>query len=152
MFYMYSSRFIGRVARVNYESGEIVINRGSEHGIKVGERLHVVRLGDEIIDPDTNESLGQMESLVGRVQVIHVQENMSTAVSLDRFPRASSAPKSSMTATTTLNTLFESMRAAANQIAATPHSASSARELDQIQHSFAYSGLNASVGDLVVRV
>lgn len=147
MFYMYSSRFIGRVARVNFESGEVVINRGSEHGIKVGERLHIVRLGDEIIDPDTNESLGQMESLVGRVQVIHVQENMSTALSLDRFPRNASTHRSSTPTTTTLNALFESMRTAANS-----HIAPSNREFDQLQHSLPYSGLNASVGDLVVRV
>lgn len=147
----YSSRVIGKVARVNVDSGEIIINRGSNNGIKLGERFHVVRLGDEIIDPDNNQSLGQMETLVGRVQVVHVQESMATAVSLDRVPILPPSSKASPT-TSSVSSLFEVIRAAAS--ATSVHSASSVRDRD-IQHAkqnLSYVSLKAAVGDIVVRV
>lgn len=61
---------------------EIVLNRGTEHEVNVGDRYLVFGLGSEIFDPDTNESLGVLEEVRGRVEVKHVQEKMATARSI----------------------------------------------------------------------
>lgn len=77
------TRFAGRVASVDRLGESVIINRGENHSIRLGDTFHIVRLGEEIRDPDTGETLGTREILVGRVQVIHVQENISTAIALD---------------------------------------------------------------------
>lgn len=57
----------------------IVINRGSEHGVKFGERFLVYSLSDkEITDPETGKSLGFLEINKGSGTVIHVQDKMAT--------------------------------------------------------------------------
>lgn len=58
---------------------KIVINRGSEHGIKPGQRFLIYKLEEEpLVDPDTGENLGQLEIVRGTGRVIHVQERLST--------------------------------------------------------------------------
>jgi hypothetical protein len=57
----------------------VVINRGAEHDVKLGQRFLVYTLSEEeILDPITNESLGHLEIVKGTGKVIHVQEKMST--------------------------------------------------------------------------
>ena len=56
----------------------VVINRGSTHGIKEGQRMLVYSLSDEEIqDPETGESLGSLEIYKGTGKVIAVQEKLS---------------------------------------------------------------------------
>ena len=56
----------------------VVINRGSMHGIKEGQRMLVYSLSDEEIqDPETGESLGSLEIYKGTGKVIAVQEKLS---------------------------------------------------------------------------
>lgn len=56
----------------------IVINRGNEHDIRLGQRFLVYCLSDEeIIDPITNEPLGYLEIVKGTGKVINVQERIS---------------------------------------------------------------------------
>jgi hypothetical protein len=58
---------------------KLAINRGSEQGIRVGQRILVYCLSDEeITDPNTGESLGYLEIVKGTGKVIHIQEKMST--------------------------------------------------------------------------
>lgn len=58
---------------------KIVINAGSNQNIHNGEKFLIYSLSDkEIIDPDTNESLGYLEIVKGTGVVTHVQEKMST--------------------------------------------------------------------------
>lgn len=57
---------------------KIVINAGSESGIKLNQRYLLYNLGEEVFDPDTNESLGCLELVKGTGKVVHVQQKMST--------------------------------------------------------------------------
>lgn len=58
---------------------KVVINRGTEHDIKLGQRFLVYNLSDEeILDPVKHESLGYLEVVKGTGKVIHVQEKMAT--------------------------------------------------------------------------
>ena len=59
----------------------IVINRGNNGGIKKGDRFIIYHEGDEIFDPDTNESLGKVEIISGIGKIINVQEKISTLLS-----------------------------------------------------------------------
>jgi hypothetical protein len=72
------SVFPAKVAEV-IDNYKLVINKGSLHGIREGQRVLVYRLSNEdIIDPDTGESLGNLEIVRGTGKVIHLQENLST--------------------------------------------------------------------------
>ena len=69
--------FEGRVAQI-IDDHRIVVNKGREHGVRVGQRFLILAIGDEIFDPETNESLGQVEIVKVRGEVTHIQDNMST--------------------------------------------------------------------------
>lgn len=56
----------------------VVINAGRADGVKVGQRFLIYKIGDEVVDPDTKESLGRLEVVKGIGEVIHVQEKMAT--------------------------------------------------------------------------
>ena len=62
---------------------EITINRGEGGGVAVGETFNVFAQGEELIDPDTKESLGREEVKVGRVKISQVNPKTSTAEILD---------------------------------------------------------------------
>ncbi len=47
----------------------VIINSGKEGGVKVGDVFVVVRKGEDLIDPDTGESLGSSEEELGVIQV-----------------------------------------------------------------------------------
>lgn len=70
-------KFPAVVARV-VEPYRVVINRGLEQDIKLGQRFLVYSLSnEEILDPITQEALGYLEVVKGTGKVIHVQEKMS---------------------------------------------------------------------------
>ena len=56
----------------------VVLNRGARDGISEGDEFVVFNLGEEISDPKTGESLGILEKIKGKGEVIHVQERMCT--------------------------------------------------------------------------
>ena len=62
---------------------EITINRGEGGGVAVGDTFNVFALGEELIDPDTKESLGREEAKVGRVKITQVNPKTSTAQILE---------------------------------------------------------------------
>ena len=45
---------------------KIVINKGANDGIKVGQVFLVYKEDEELFDPDTNESLGRLEIVKGK--------------------------------------------------------------------------------------
>lgn len=49
---------------------KIIINGGAEDGLKAGGRFFVFRAGEELVDPDTGESLGSEETQVGEIEVV----------------------------------------------------------------------------------
>lgn len=57
----------------------VVLGAGSEHGVQEGMEFLIYELGDDIIDPETKESLGRLEIQKGRVFVISAQPKMSVA-------------------------------------------------------------------------
>lgn len=58
---------------------QITINRGDGTDIAVGQIWNVFAVGEELIDPDTKESLGREEILTGKVRIIGVLPKTSTA-------------------------------------------------------------------------
>jgi hypothetical protein len=72
-------------ATVAYVMGDykIVINRGVEQGVKVGDTYLIYAIGPEMIDPETDESLGNLEIVRGRAVVRHVQEKVSTLETIE---------------------------------------------------------------------
>jgi len=56
---------------------EVVVNVGSEHGVQSDMEFIVYSIGDEITDPDTGESLGNVERVKARVYPDHIQENIT---------------------------------------------------------------------------
>lgn len=66
-----------KVAKVRDEYC-LVLNKGSKNGLKVGQRFLIYSIGEEIFDPDTKESLGQLEIVKGTGKVTHLQPTMAT--------------------------------------------------------------------------
>jgi len=62
---------------------EVTINRGEGGGAAVGDTFNVFALGEELIDPDTKESLGREEAKVGKVKITQVNPKTSTAQILE---------------------------------------------------------------------
>ncbi len=69
--------FPAQVASIENKT-TIVINRGEDDGVNLDEIYLIYREGKEIIDPETKESLGALEVVLGKGKVVHVQPKMST--------------------------------------------------------------------------
>ncbi len=68
----------GKIAEI-LSSYAVVINLGSKDGISEGDKFVIYQIGKEIVDPETNESLGKLEVHKGTVIAKVVQENMCIA-------------------------------------------------------------------------
>lgn len=64
---------------IGITGGEVSLNRGDGGGLAPGLVLDVFLTGDEMVDPDTGESLGFEELKVGRVQVSEILPRFSKA-------------------------------------------------------------------------
>lgn len=62
----------------------VILSAGSQHGVREGMVFVIYQLGDPIIDPETLESLGQLEIIKGRVKVYHVQDKLCHASTFSR--------------------------------------------------------------------
>lgn len=76
-----SSNYTAKIVSINEDEKTFVINKGSEDYIRKDDIYLIFELGDEIIDPDTDESLGRLEIVKGTARVSHIQEKMSTIIS-----------------------------------------------------------------------
>jgi hypothetical protein len=81
-----TERYSAKIVKV-VDDYTIVVNRGIDGGLKVGDQFVVVCLGEVILDPDTNEDLGKLEIVKGKAEVVHVQDKMATLKSC-RYSRA----------------------------------------------------------------
>ncbi len=72
---------------VKADPGQIYLNLGQDV-VSMGDRLRVMRMGEELIDPDTGISLGGAMTDLGEIEVSQVQEKFSIArpVSLSGDP------------------------------------------------------------------
>jgi len=77
-----SERYFAKVVKVE-DKFTVVINKGSSTGLKEGDQFIVAGIGDVIMDPDTNEELGSLEIVRGKVVASHVQEKIATMKSCD---------------------------------------------------------------------
>jgi hypothetical protein len=68
--------FPAAVAKV-IDDCKVVINRGLSNGIRESQRMLIYRIDEEIKDPDTGESLGNLELVIGTGKVIFVQEKIA---------------------------------------------------------------------------
>lgn len=74
----------GKVVKI-IDEYTIVTNIGKNVDIKIGQEFNIISIGDEILDPDTNEILGNLEIFKGVVKVSYVQERMSTMTSASSY-------------------------------------------------------------------
>jgi hypothetical protein len=68
--------FPAKVLRI--ANGQLTINL-SQEATSVGTLYQVWRLDEELIDPDTGESLGAAEELVGEVKIVSCQPRFALA-------------------------------------------------------------------------
>lgn len=67
----------GTVAKVG-DDGVIVINRGEDDGVKVGDTLVIYQPGDTITDPDTGKVIGRDDDKrIGSMKITSVQKRLS---------------------------------------------------------------------------
>jgi len=71
--------YIFPVLVMQMRGDDIFINRGEGAGINVGEIYQIYSVGEELIDPATNESLGSEEMLLGEVKITRVNPKFSIA-------------------------------------------------------------------------
>mgnify|MGYP001555577940 CR=1 FL=1 len=62
-----SDRFFGKVVST-IDGYTIVMNKGSDNGVKAGDKFLIVSFGDTIVDPDTQEELERLEIVKGQVR------------------------------------------------------------------------------------
>lgn len=73
--YLYPMKVVKRDRK-----GQVIINRGKDGGLKKGQLLDVFYADEELIDPDTGESLGSSEEFVGKVKVVRINPKITIAV------------------------------------------------------------------------
>lgn len=73
-------------AKIIAQTNELVtINRGDGTGIAKGQIWSVFAIGEELIDPDTGESLGSEEVPVGKVEILAVTPKFSRAKVIEDY-------------------------------------------------------------------
>ena len=61
----------------------IVINSGRKDGVEYDDRFLVYEVGEELFDPETDESLGNIEIVKGRGKPRHIQDQLTTLESVE---------------------------------------------------------------------
>lgn len=78
----------GKVAQI-LTSRELVINRGSGHGVEIGMQFAVLNeRGADIVDPDTGESLGSIDVPKVLVKIVRISEKLAVASTFRKFETA----------------------------------------------------------------
>ncbi len=69
----------GRIIKVDDKAKKLYINSGKLDGQRVGKTYLVYRKGEDLIDPDSGESLGSEMIKVGKVKIMTLQDRFSIA-------------------------------------------------------------------------
>ena len=64
---------------IGFDGEQVLIDRGTEHGVFQGMELEVFREGEEFKHPLTSEALGRMDKELGMIRVLQVQEQFAVA-------------------------------------------------------------------------
>jgi len=76
----------GKVLKIFDETG-LLIDLGSEDGVKRGDRFVVIEKGESIADPGSGDSLGELEYVKVELAAVDVQERLSILTTdLDEQP------------------------------------------------------------------
>lgn len=67
----------GKVAAI-LDQYTLVLNIGTENGVKKGMKFVIYELGDSISDPETAAVLGSLEIVKGFAEVVNIQEKLCT--------------------------------------------------------------------------
>ena len=59
---------------VKVSGNQIFLNTGSDDGRKAGDAFVVYRAGEELVDPDTGESLGAQTEKIGKIEIVEVKD------------------------------------------------------------------------------
>jgi len=78
---------------VGIKGPDVTINRGEGSGIKVGEVWEIFGTGEEMVDPDTGESLGKTETKLGEIVIDRVKPKVSEGHVKDGSPDTIGADK-----------------------------------------------------------
>lgn len=68
----------GKVLKV-FDESTLLVNLGRKEGVRRGNTIVVIEKGGDVKDPDTGESLGELELIKAELVVLDVQERMSVA-------------------------------------------------------------------------
>ncbi len=70
------------------EDGEVVVNRGEQFGVQVGQTMEMRVEGAELIDPETGEVLGRQTGRpIGQLRVTRVEERVAYCEVVEGEPR-----------------------------------------------------------------
>ncbi len=69
----------GAIKIIKITGNQVYINSGGADGEKVGKTYGIYRVGEEMLDPDTGESLGSEEERIGTARVVKVNPKYSIA-------------------------------------------------------------------------
>lgn len=78
----------GKVIKI-LDGYKLVINKGSRDGVIKSNRFLIYHLDEEMIDPDTGNSLGWLEIVCGEGKPEHIQERITTLVTCRQDVRKS---------------------------------------------------------------
>lgn len=71
----------GKIIRILDEQ-RIVVNAGFEQGVKPGDRFHILKIGEAVTDPESGETLGELQTVKAEVAAVHVQDKLSLMMPL----------------------------------------------------------------------
>jgi len=69
----------GAVKIIKITGSQVYINSGGADGEKIGHTYGIYRIGEDMVDPDTGESLGSDEEKIGTARVVKVSPKYSIA-------------------------------------------------------------------------
>lgn len=73
----------------------VIINRGVS-SVQIGQEFLIFGLGEELIDPQTRQSLGKLELVRGKGRVAYVQEKVAHVKCIERRPSTRKTTRSAM--------------------------------------------------------
>lgn len=74
----------GKVLKV-IDEFKVAINKGARDGVYSGQIFLIYHLSaDDMIDEDTGENLGKIEYVIGKGEVVHLQEKIATIKSIEK--------------------------------------------------------------------
>ncbi|WZL82643.1 hypothetical protein QBE53_05905 [Vallitaleaceae bacterium 9-2] len=67
------------------DTTSIIINYGKKDGANKNDKIRIVEIGEEIIDPETKESLGTLDSIKAELTIDTVYDNFSVCKDISTF-------------------------------------------------------------------